>query len=88
MDNRLAKILVEIVNEEGGDCQLREGYSGRGMNGETTSGIVGTSVSEVLSSFMTSTIDDSDLIKDFCEGGFGIPTSFKEDSMGMSDILY
>lgn len=40
MDIEDAKQIVEFLEEEGDEAELREEYSGRGMFGKTTTGIV------------------------------------------------
>ena len=41
MDINTAKYIVEIAERIGEDLSLYEGYSGRGMFGETTAAVVG-----------------------------------------------
>lgn len=40
MDIALAKVLVNIVEESGEQASIYDRYSGRGMYGDTTTGIV------------------------------------------------
>ena len=80
MDIKLAEQIVKIVNEDGGDAELYENYSGRGMYGKTTTGITGTTGREVYFAVINRT--------QTCELESDFPTSFRSDSMGLSTILY
>jgi len=82
---------AELLADELGmliEVELRENYSGRGMYGENTSGIVVDSMNEFLRGLgeYLKTADESDLDK-IKEIGAAIKR-IKTDSMGYSIIIY
>ena len=40
MDKKLAEFLCEVANNADMECEIKENYSGRGMYGDTTTGLV------------------------------------------------
>lgn len=85
MKKDLAEVIWDALDNAGIGCSLREDYSGRGMFGKTTSGVVAdASVTDVLSAV----IENADLFVD--SDGY---TTFKivnisMDNMGEDIILY
>lgn len=83
--------LAEILTDELGvliEIELREIYSGRGMYGDTTSGVVVDSMTDFLSGLGdwldTMHEDDFDTAKKLGEAIRNVRT----DSMGKSIIIY
>lgn len=81
MDRELAEAIVEAIENNGGEAELREDYSGRGMYGKTTTGVVfdGDLVSAI--------INNADLFVEDDDPKFET-RSLCEDSMGLSRIIY
>lgn len=82
MDIEVASILAGY-----GDLEVREDYSGRGMFGKTTTGLVGDmpKVMRAIGEVMVSrNEDDIETIGYALANGDG----FRIDSMGMSIIIY
>ena len=87
MNIELAQFLKRVCDDVGNqECDLREDYSGRGMMGRQTAGIVVESVPTLL----------ADVLQYFSEhthrGYSGMPlpeiSDFRVDSMGRQTILY
>lgn len=78
-----AKFLQHITDSLGNqECEIREGYSGRGMYGAETVGVVVDSVTTLL-------MDTLNYFTDHAVDHEGVPfQSFRIDSMGRSTILY
>jgi hypothetical protein len=79
MKQEVAEYLVDACQFNGIDAEIREDYSGRGMFGKTTHGVVvnDSSMSSVLSAVINYGNDD------------GIEVNgFDTDSMGMGFIIY
>jgi hypothetical protein len=88
----LKRVCDDVGNQE---CDLREDYSGRGMYGRTTAGIVVDSVplllADVLQWVKESIGDTGDAhVKTMEWNGGEIPdfSDFRVDNMGRSTILY
>jgi len=94
MDRELAETLVQALEDEGYDVSLYESYSGRGMYGKETSGVVlnDCGITEALSAVINNAtmfiaeenepIEFFDLSERFdCRG-------FRQDSMGRGIIIY
>ena len=67
-----AEQIVEYMETEGTKASLYEGYSGRGMYGRETSGVVAESVGDVT----------------YAMGALGIKERIQTDSMGLDVIVY
>jgi hypothetical protein len=84
MDKKLAEQLVDMLNEEGDEAEVYEGYSGRGMYGNSTTGVtcnsLGTLLSIVISRANELVNNDGDPIYE--------TTEFSTDSMGRDTIIY
>ena len=86
MKLELAQQLVEAMEYVGYEAELREAYSGRGMYGNTTAGIVCGGAGEVLHAVIVS----ASLFVDQ-EDGFSLfedEDMFRTDSMGRDMIVY
>ena len=87
MEKELAEKLVELLNDEGDEAEVYEGYSGRGMYGKSTTGVTCSSLALLLAVV----INRAD---EFCEEKEGWPepkfstTEFSYDSMGRDTIIY
>jgi hypothetical protein len=81
-----AKLIVNAANDMGAEVTLRENYSGRGMYGKTTAGVVGT-LGDVTKSIAYAasllTEDDPDKVEEFIEN-----MDLAWDNMGKELILY
>jgi len=84
MDNRHANAIVtEIVEGFGYDFySVTHTYSGRGMYGEKTSGVIGPSA--LLIAFVAGTLHGEDVegMEDMCA------SELKMDSMGRNVVVY
>ena len=86
MEKRVAEFLVDLLESSGKEARLYEGYSGRGMYGKTTTGVVLESFSDLAESMWENShriahaIDSGDLPE--CIDGFA------KDSMGYDTIIY
>jgi hypothetical protein len=87
MDNRQANLVVAKLHELGyEEAHVYANYSGRGMHGKTTCGIVGSDMLRVGIA-IGCVISDSDYEEEFldCPDG-GLP--WREDALGKSTIVY
>ena len=86
MELKLAELLTEFCEDiDGGECAVRENYSGRNMFGKATTGIV-TNLQPVQ--ILGIVLDNIDEIREKMEDldiGVG---NLKQDSMGLSLIIY
>jgi hypothetical protein len=67
-----AQAIVEFLEDQGDEASVYEDYSGRGMYGRTTAGVVASEVSDVT----------------YAMGRLGIEDSRNSDSMGRDVIVY
>lgn len=100
MDLRVAKLIVKTAEDEGLDgVSLHENYSGRGMYGKTTAGIVCDSDGDLLAAVASAVWNFAGACGDPDEGGLdendlSIDTIVlalrrtSQDSMGRSRIIY
>jgi hypothetical protein len=80
MDMKLAETIAEYA-----DGEVYENYSGRGMYGEETTGVVVESVSDVLMALL----QYSDIFTELMEDEeVKLPNNLQIDSMGIRTILY
>lgn len=79
MKQEIANCIMEHGN---GDCEIYEGYSGRGMFGKTTYGITCDSISSFISSCINAAIQEPEIMGDFTDEPFNI------DSLGLDVIVY
>ena len=85
-----AKFIVEMTEGTENECQLYEDYSGRGMFGDTTTGVtaqcgpaelLGTVLASIFATPQFETDDYPDIDYSDFEG-------IKSDSMGRGTIIY
>lgn len=89
MQKIIAERIVEAIENNDGEARIYENYSGRGMYGKTTTGVVvenGDLVSSIILCaelfIITDTTDD-----ELLEAIENI-TQFKSDHMGLGTIYY
>ena len=87
MDMELAEMIIEAIENNGMDAELRSDYSGRGMYGKTTHRIV---IEDGVGNVMAAIINNADIFVD--EDGDPVFARFIEcirsDNMGLGNILY
>jgi hypothetical protein len=94
MTTELAQFLKKASDHCGSqECEVREDYSGSGMCGRTTVGVVVTSIPELLLSvvqFIKETVEFADHGEQYAENLPEISdmASLRTDNMGHSIILY
>lgn len=72
MNQSDADEIMEVAEAEGLEVRVRENYSGRGMFGRTTTGLVGP---------------EGDVLDAIALAGFR-PSSYRKDQMGKSDLIF
>lgn len=93
MDLELAETLVQVLEDDGIEARLEESYSGRGMYGKTTAGVVlDGSLADVIRAVINNAtcfiqeeeepIEFFDLSERFSVG------NLRQDSMGLGMIIY
>jgi hypothetical protein len=92
MTKEMAEFLKGVCDENGAECTIYEDYSGRGMYGETTTGIVVSSVLDVLSAVLEYMADNIEVgEQDYWFGGTVLRdglSEFRQDNMGTNTIVY
>jgi hypothetical protein len=90
MDIKFAKWIKQAVENAGEECDLREDYSGRGMMGRKTAGIVVSSLPLIIPILINEAYsngsedgDENDQYQFLCD----FPL-LKQDNMGKDIILY
>ena len=87
MDMELAEMIIEAIENNGMDAELRSDYSERGMYGKSTHGVV---IEDGIGNVMAAIINNADIFVD--EDGDPVFENFIElirsDNMGLSNILY
>jgi hypothetical protein len=78
MDKKFVKLIC--INSD--ECVIYEDYSGRGMYGETTTGIVTSSISEFIKSCIAATLDEPEVMEKI------LSKNIRSDSMGLDIIFY
>jgi hypothetical protein len=89
MKESIAKTIVERLYDEGAsddDVSLYDGYSGRGMHGERTAGIVCDSLAQlykigIAAGWLEAQAEAED-------GAFEAPRNLRTDSLGRDIIVY
>lgn len=77
--------FAELLAEYNSDLNLRESYSGRGMYGRSTAGVVGSinDVFEAIGEILEyGDEDEIEIVREGCRDGV------RTDSMGLSSIIY
>lgn len=75
MRHEVACEIVDICHGAGVDAELFEGYSGRFMYGEKTTGVVVSSTSDMMYALAGA-------------GGIVVESTFRTDSLGLNTIVY
>lgn len=92
MKQKLAEFIVEAGSQQGIECRLYEDYSGRGMYGDKTTGVVVGNVADLLEAVIIHTAEcaqDND--KEFDDFIFEIEDSsgrLHTDSLAYEVIIY
>lgn len=84
MKKELAEALFDACDNNGINADIREDYSGRGMYGKVTCGIVVDSVADVLSCL----VNNADLFVGENGERLFADCNFRTDSMGRGTIIY
>lgn len=86
MQHELAKLLVDVANDNDIDASLYENYSGRGMYGNTTTGLVVNTQSDLSTLLYNGAI----AIAKGIESGELDPelSSIRSDNLGCDVIFY
>lgn len=93
MDKDLAETLVQVLEDNGIDAELRESYSGRGMYGKATSGVVlkgniGDVLAAVINNATCFIAEEEEPVEFFdLSEKFSIH-NIRTDSMGLDMIVY
>ena len=94
MTKELAEFLKEASENAGNECEIYETYSGRGMFGRTTCGVVVDSVGQLLSDvlgYVSECIGEDDEGNPVHWDGGKFPDEvgeFRTDNMAMQTIVY
>ena len=81
MERELAEKLVDKLLDIGDDAELYEDYSGRGMFGMTTTGVVFSEYNKLFEAFYLLGVEDGD----YNDYNF---SSLRIDNMGLRYIIY
>ena len=87
MDMELAEMIIEAMENNGLSAELRSNYSGRGMYGKSTHGVV---IEHSIGNVMAAIINNADIFVD----AWGYPffdksiIFIRSDNMGLGNILY
>jgi len=85
MDKELAETIVEAIeNDNGNEARIYENYSGRGMYGSKTTGVVAKSMSSIMSAIINNA---HILINDDNEPKYNVG-DFRSDNLGYDIIVY
>ena len=94
MDLELAETLVQVLEDEGIEAELRESYSGRGMYGRETAGVVlregnvGDIVQAVINNASCFIAEENEPVEFFDLSERFTVSGFRQDSMGTGIIIY
>lgn len=85
MTLELAQAIAEL-----GDYEVYEGYSGRGMYGQKTTGLVCACGAREILADIIEDMRTENILKDRLDeiDFFDVPREFREDSLGMKVIVY
>jgi len=83
MEKRVAEMLADFIGVE-----ARHDYSGRGMYGRETSGVVIESVTDLVGCMLQNAEELAEEVKALQEEGVEMPGGFRTDSMGYDTIVY
>lgn len=88
MERKLAEALVEIATQTGIEARLYENYSGRGMCGEVTTGVV---LDDAIHDLPSLLYNGAPLIAEMMAEGHldaELPSPFRSDNLGHDTIVY
>ena len=85
MDMELAEMIIEAMENNGHEAELRSNYSGRGMFGKSTHGII---IECGIGVVMAAVISNADIFVDDDGEPIFVIESIRSDSMGLGTILY
>ena len=88
MRRQLAVILMETAEKFDIDAKLYENYSGRGMMGKTTTGLVLNDAISDLPFLLYNAIGDICVSQDAGELPGELDEAFRTDSLGRDSIVY
>ena len=92
MTKEMAEFLKSASEHAGNECDVHEEYSGRGMYGKTTHGVVVDSMSQLLSDvidYVRANIGEAEDGTLMWDGGvIPAPDSFLSDNMATQIIVY
>lgn len=94
MKLEVAEALVQVLDDEGIEADLRESYNGRGMFDKTTAGVVlreGTMADVVMAVINNATCfvaEEAEPVEFFDLSEMFTVKNFRTDSMGRGIILY
>ena len=80
MNIEVARLIADY-----NDGEVREDYSGRGMYGRETAGVVLDFLPESMDELLEGAEEDVEFLQ---EDGIPIPNGFSSDNMGMGYIIY
>jgi hypothetical protein len=85
MTKEQAQFIVDAILETGEEANVYENYSGRGMYGDTTTGVVtdlsaGQILAAVVNQIKYSELDPSEIVE--------LDENVSQDSMGRGIIIY
>lgn len=87
-----AKFLQRVTLDQGNqECEIREDYSGRGMYGRVTVGIVIDSLPQLLTdvlNYVNANVQNDEFMVEWSGGNVPNFIGFNTDNMGRSMILY
>ena len=83
MDIKLATLLAEVC-----DGEVREDYSGRGMFGKTTAGVICDNPMDILKGVLSDPSYVADVMEDQEIAVHQHLSQFQTDSMGLQTIVY
>lgn len=87
MDMELAEMIIEAMENNGYDAELRSDYSGRGMYGKSTHGVI---IECGIGAAMAAIINNADIFVDAWGNPFFDKSIelIRSDNMGLGNILY
>jgi hypothetical protein len=91
MDKAIAQGLVQLMEEQGHEASLYEDYSGRGMYGGSTTGVVVDNVGTLLQAVISDAFEDCSILREVAEEHDMSPLDVDRisfDSLGLQQIVY
>ena len=88
MNKRLAAMLAELAEDFDIEAKVYENYSGRGMMGNTTTGLVLSDAINDLPFLMYNCAGSIHKLQEAGELPFELDEPFRTDSLGRDSIVY